>query len=62
MERIKQPQHTKPIKHPSDWGLKEMEEDLLSSGAVEITPEEMKEERFQKIMKNVKQNGKFICE
>ena len=61
METIK-PQQLKQIKHPGEWGLKEMEEDLLSSGAIEITPKEMKDERFQKNMKNVKRNDKFICD
>ncbi|GEM_PF-4880484 len=62
METVKKQEPTNNIKHPGDWGVKEMEADLLASGAVEITPEQMKEERFKKLMKNVKDNGKFICE
>lgn len=62
MPRRIKTQHRKPLKHASEWGLKEMEEDLLASGAIELTPEQMKEERFQKLMKNIKRNGKFICE
>ena len=47
---------------PLKWGLKEMEEDLLASGAIEITPEEMKKEPYVTYMKNIKKDGKFICD
>ncbi len=35
---------------------------LLASGAIEITPEEMQKEPYKTYMKNIKKDGKFICD
>jgi len=35
---------------------------LLADGAIEISPEEMKKEPYVTYMKDIKRNGKFICD
>ena len=47
---------------PKHWGAKEVIQDLLDSGAIEISPEEMKKEPYVTYMKNIKRDGKFICD
>ncbi len=61
MERRKKNKINVPA-YPKKWGLKEMEQDLLASGAIEITPEQLKQEPYVTYMKDIKRNGKFICD
>ncbi|MBI3195336.1 MAG: hypothetical protein HYZ34_12855 [Ignavibacteriae bacterium] len=62
MEKRKKEKQLTQIEHAHDWTLEDMERDLLARGAIEITPEEMKKEPYVTYMKNIKKNGKFICD
>ena len=62
MEKRKKVKQPSGIHHAHEWTLEDMERDLLERGAIEITPEEMKKEPYKTYMKNVKRNGKFICD
>ena len=42
--------------------VQEVIENLLANGAVEITPAQMKQEPYVTYMKDIKRNGKFICD
>ncbi len=42
--------------------VQEVIEKLLANGAIEISPEEMKQEPYVTYMKDIKRNGKFICD
>ena len=53
MEKRTKNKITVPRK-PAKWGLKEMERDLLASGAVEITREMQKKEPYKSIIKKIK--------
>ena len=60
-KRKKDEEHAK-ITRPPKWGVKEMIEDLLKDGAVEIPKEDWDKEPYKTYMKNIKKNGKFICD
>jgi|GEM_PF-1942181 hypothetical protein len=52
----------KPSHRKHQWTADDVIKDLLDSGAIEISPEEMKKEPYVTYMKNIKRDGKFICD
>ncbi len=62
MAKQRSTKEDKKISEPHQWGLEEMMKDLLDSGAVEIPKEDWDKEPFKTYMKNVKKDGKFICD
>ncbi len=47
---------------PKRWGLKEVLADLKERGAIEISSEMRKKEPYKSYMKDIRKNGKFVCE
>lgn len=45
-----------------EWGLPQVLDDLKMRGATEITPKMRKKQPYRTYMKNIKKNGKFVCE
>jgi len=52
----------KKIARSRRWGAKEVIKDLLEHGAKEIPKEDWDKEPNKTYMKNVKKDGKFICD
>ncbi len=52
----------KPQHRQHEWTADDVIQDLLDFGAIEISPEEMKKEPYVTYMKNIKRDGKFICD
>jgi hypothetical protein len=44
------------------WGAEEAIQDLLDHGAIEIPKEDLDKEPYKTYMKNIKKDGKFICD
>ena len=52
----------KKITRRSRWGAKEVIQDLLKHGAVEIPKEDWNKEPFKTYLKSIRKNGKFMCD